>query len=321
MRDTLAKATDAGFVFRVDLRLRPEGRFGPVSRSLESCRAYYESWAEPWERQALMKARLVAGDPALGAAFAAMAEAFVYRPRVEETFVESIRDNKRRMEQKVARAGEADVNVKEGVGGIRDVEFTVQLMQLVAGGARPHLRGGQHAARRWTRWPGRGLLTEDERDTLRESYIFLRDVEHRLQLRDELPVRNLPTRARANCDKFGRRLGYADGDAFLADYRRHTARVHALFRAALLRRRAPRPWQSPRATSSDWVLAPDDPAAQAALRRPWPRAGFATPDAALDAAAAGRRRVGVRRHHARRARRVRRPGPGPAGRGGRDARP
>ena len=64
VRDTLAKATGAGFVFRVDLRLRPEGRFGPISRSLESCRAYYESWAEPWERQALLKARFVAGDAA-----------------------------------------------------------------------------------------------------------------------------------------------------------------------------------------------------------------------------------------------------------------
>ena len=105
VRDTLAKVTGAGFVFRVDLRLRPEGRFGPVSRSLDSCRAYYESWAEAWERQALLKARFVAGDAAVGAAFGEMAEAFVYRARVEESFVDSIRANKRRLEQKIARSG------------------------------------------------------------------------------------------------------------------------------------------------------------------------------------------------------------------------
>ena len=86
VRDALAKATDAGFVFRVDLRLRPEGRFGPVSRSLESCRAYYESWAEPWERQALMKARFVAGDAAVGAGvLRRWPKSFVYRARVEES--------------------------------------------------------------------------------------------------------------------------------------------------------------------------------------------------------------------------------------------
>ena len=210
VRDALAKATDAGFVFRVDLRLRPEGRFGPVSRSLASCRAYYESWAEPWERQALMKARFVAGDAAVGAAFSELAESFVYRARVEESFVQSIRGNKRRLEQKVARAGEADVNVKEGVGGIRDVEFAAQLMQLVAGGANPALRGG-NTLRALEALALAGLLTGAERDTLAESYIFLRTVEHYLQIRDELPVRNIP-REPGELRRFGRRLGYGDGD-------------------------------------------------------------------------------------------------------------
>src|SRR3569833_1828170 len=87
VRDAMARPTEAGFVFRVDLRLRPEGRFGAISRSIESCRAYYESWAEAWERQALIKARFVAGDPGVGQAFVEMAEAFAYRSRVEDTFV------------------------------------------------------------------------------------------------------------------------------------------------------------------------------------------------------------------------------------------
>ena len=277
VRDALAKATDAGFVFRVDLRLRPEGRFGPVSRSLSSCRAYYESWAEPWERQALLKARFVAGDAGVGREFERMAEAFVYRARVEETFIESIQSNKRRMEQKVARTGEADVNVKEGVGGIRDVEFTVQLRQLIAGGTRPHLRGG-NTLNALEALATEGLLTGDERDTFSNSYVFLRTVEHRLQIRDELPVRNVP-REPNELRRFARRLGYADAPAFLADYRLLTARVHALFLRLFYGQGGPPEAASP---VSDWVLSPDDPAAQASLRQALADQGFRDVEAALE---------------------------------------
>ena len=281
VRDALAKATDAGFVFRVDLRLRPEGRFGPVSRSLASCRAYYESWAEPWERQALMKARFVAGDAEIGQAFSEMAAAFVYRARVEESFVQSIRGNKRRLEQKVARAGDAEVNVKEGIGGIRDIEFAIQLMQLVAGGANPALRGGNtfHALDALAL---AGLLTGEERDTLAESYVFLRTVEHRLQIRDELPVRNTP-REPGEMRRFGRRLGYRDGAAFLADYRRHTGQVHALFER-LFYGGAAQAQEAPTASNdlTEAVLAPDDPAAQAALRNALAARGFQDVNAALE---------------------------------------
>ena len=279
VRDSLAKATDAGFVFRVDLRLRPEGRFGPVSRSLESCRSYYESWAEPWERQALLKARFVAGDSEVGAAFAEMAEAFVYRARVEESFVESIRHNKRRLEQKIARSGESEVNVKEGVGGIRDIEFTVQLLQLVAGGAQPSLRGG-NTLQALGALAEAGLLTGEERDTLRESYIFLRVAEHRLQLRDELPVRNLPTDP-GELRRFGRRLGYPDGTAFRADYRRHTARIHLLFERLFYGGTTPAVEVSV-APLTDWALAPDDSAAQYALQEALTAHGFQDVPAALD---------------------------------------
>jgi len=275
VRDALAKATDAGFVFRVDLRLRPEGRFGPVSRSLASCRAYYESWAEPWERQALMKARFIAGDVGAGAEFAALSEAFVYPGRVEVSFVESIRNNKRRMEQKIARAGDAEVNVKEGTGGIRDIEFTVQLMQLIAGGARPHLRGG-NTLTALDALASEGLLTEDERVTLRDSYVFLRRVEHRLQIRDELPVRNIPREA-SELRKFGRRLGYADGEAFLTDYRRHTARVNSLL-ASLFYGSVPQQLAAP---LTEWVLSPDDPTAQQSLRQALTERRFSDVESAL----------------------------------------
>jgi glutamate-ammonia-ligase adenylyltransferase len=278
VRDTLAKATEAGFVFRVDLRLRPEGRFGPVSRSLESCRAYYESWAEPWERQALMKARCVAGDAAaVGAAFSEMAEAFVYRTRVEESFVDSIRTNKRRLEQKIARSGDADINVKEGIGGIRDIEFTVQIMQLVAGGAKPNLRGG-NTLQALTALADDGLLTEEEEAALTDSYLFLRNVEHRLQLRDELPVRNIP-RDPAELRRFGRRLGYTDGAAFLADYQRHTERTHSLFERLFYGSETHTATPNP---LTEWTLAAEsDLSAQMSLRQTLAQHGFGDPDSAL----------------------------------------
>ncbi|MBV9852814.1 MAG: hypothetical protein JO250_24405 [Armatimonadetes bacterium] len=278
VRDTLAKATGAGFVFRVDLRLRPEGRFGPISRSLESCRAYYESWAEPWERQALLKARFVAGDAALGEAFVTLAEEFVYRRRVDEAFVQSIQGNKRRLEQKIARAGEAEVNVKEGGGGIRDIEFTVQLLQLIAGGRHPDLRTGS-TLEALPRLAEHGLLTEAERDLFADDYQFLRTVEHRLQILDELPVRCLPTDPSA-LQKFGRRLGYPDGPTFRRDYDRRAARVHVLFER-LFYGEATAEEASQRELST-WALTPDDPAAQGGLRAALAARGFARPDAALD---------------------------------------
>ncbi len=280
IRDALARATDAGFVFRVDLRLRPEGRFGPVSRSLGAYRAYYESWAEPWERQALMKARFVAGDSGVGAAFAAMAEPFVYPARVDEAFVATIQSGKRRLEEKIARAGEADVNVKEGVGGIRDVEFATQLLQLVAGGTNPDVRGGNTLAA-LDALAHAGLFSGEERDTLADSYCFLRTVEHRLQIRDELPVRCLPRDAQ-EMRRFGRRLGYADGPAFLADYRRHTARVHALFVRLFYGSDDGEDAREEVSLLTDWALAPDDPAAQAALAGALVERGFQDVAAAQD---------------------------------------
>ena len=276
VRDTMARPTDAGFVFRVDLRLRPEGRFGPISRSIESCRAYYESWAEPWERQALIKARFVAGDPGVGRAFVEIAEAFAYRSRVEETFVDAIRQNKRRIEDKVAAAGETETNVKEGHGGIRDIEFTVQLLQLVAGGKNPALRT-PNTPEAIDRLEAAGLLSEDEAGTLLTSYIFLRDVEHRLQLMDEQPIRNLPTDPH-ELDKFGRRLGYKNGADFMGANRSHTARVHNLLQRLFYGRS---PVQSTRHRLVDSVLSSSGPKTDKAVLTELTELGYADPKNAL----------------------------------------
>ncbi len=276
MRDTLAKATPSGYLFRVDLRLRPEGRFGPVSRSLSSCRAYYESWAEPWERQALIKARAIAGDEGLGAAFVQMTQSFVYQTRLEEPFVESIRQNKRRLEQKVERAGEAEVNVKEGLGGIRDIEFTVQLMLLLAGGAHPTVRTGNTLAA-LDRLTEIGMLSVEECAAFREAYVFLRTVEHRLQLLDDRAIRCLP-RGPGALQKFGRVLGYPDGPTFSREYHRQTQRVHRLFEGLFYRGTVGKEPQT--GLFAQWILALDDAGSQERVREALRERGFA------DAAAA-----------------------------------
>lgn len=280
VRDTLAKQTGTGFVFRVDLRLRPEGRFGPISRSLAACRAYYESWAEPWERQALMKARFVAGDARLGAAFIAMTQDFVYPAHSDAAFVESIRQNKRRLERKIADAGEAEWNVKEGIGGIRDIEFAVQLMTLAAGGTHPGLRSG-NTLDSLARLTQAALLTSEECDLLRGSYIFLRTVEHRLQLLDEQAVRVLPREAGAR-RKLARRLGYPHLDDFDHDYQDHTRRTHALFTRLFYGTAEGAPkLDTEHGDIAAWALASNDEAAQARLAGTLTAHGIADAPAAL----------------------------------------
>jgi len=223
----LAEDTASGHVFRVDMRLRPEGRFGTLTRSLGSYRAYYESWAENWEWQALIKARCVGGDRTLGEAFMEMIAPFVYRRHVTTAFVGDIRANKRRIEQKCALEGQALTNIKTGYGGIRDVEFIVQLLQLEFGGVRPRLRTANtltaiqrlHHAR---------LLTDTEAHELADDYQFLRTLEHRLQWLHGFQTQTLPppgnVRERL---RVSRRMGFVDLEAFEADLSRRRERLHA----------------------------------------------------------------------------------------------
>lgn len=276
VRDTLARPTDAGFVFRVDLRLRPEGRFGPITRTVDSCRTYYDSWAEPWERQALLKARVVAGDADVGRRFMDIAVPFVYRQRVESSFVEAIRSNKRRIEQKTANAGENEVNVKEGVGGVRDPEFAVQLLQLIAGGKRSALRTG-NTLDAIERLRLEAMLSDEEAAALTEGYAFARNVEHRLQLMDELPVRCIPSAGPA-LEKFGKRLGYPDGSAFLADYRMRTAKTRQVFLSLFYGK--DNGDKDLKSQLGEWLLAGDDPDARQRINHALVAAGYDQADSA-----------------------------------------
>lgn len=277
--NVLARNTARGFVFRVDLRLRPEGRYGPPSRSLSSYRHYYESWAETWERQALIKARFVAGDPRVGEAFTRMAEEYTYQRYVPAEWVEEIRHNKRRLEHKAALADETHTNVKIGEGGIRDIEFTVQLLQLLVGGQHPPVRTGNtiEALQRLRR---EGFLTPEEAIVLRESYCFLRTLEHRLQILYERQTQRLPTDPR-QLELLARRMGFESAEDFRETYDRVRAQVREIFLRLFYGEAGDRVMQQQENTLRDLLGAIDDPRARERIREHLKQSGFREPERAL----------------------------------------
>ena len=218
--------------FRVDVNLRPYGRAGPLVRSLESFEAYWERWAEPWEFQALLKARSVAGDVELSAAFDESATARLWSRPFSADDLRALRALKARSEEQLARRGLSDREVKRGRGGIRDIEFAVQLLQLVHGRLDADLRSPTTLVA-LDELATAGYVDEDDARQLADAYRFLRRLEHRLQLRDGTAVYNLPVGA-ADRRRLARALGFRDvaaGSAeqqFDAAVARHQGTVRAI---------------------------------------------------------------------------------------------
>lgn len=181
----------AGRAVRVDTNLRPEGRDGPLVRTLASFEAYWDRWAQPWEFQALLKARPVTGPDELGDAFAAAAGRRTWERAWGADELRELRSMKARAEAEVARQGLTDREVKRGRGGIRDVEFAVQLLQLVHGGADPALRVPATLDALEALADG-GYIARTDADALAEAYTLLRRVEHALQLVDDQQVHTVP---------------------------------------------------------------------------------------------------------------------------------
>jgi glutamate-ammonia-ligase adenylyltransferase len=229
----MGKVTEDGFVFRIDLRLRPLGANGPLVQSIDSAMLYYESWGQCWERAALIKARPAAGARDLGEAFLKEVEPFIYRRYLDYTTVDELRHMKARIETELLSAAAKERNVKLGVGGIREVEFFTQALQLVNGGYETDLRGPSTLPA-LAKLARHKFITAKERDSLTKAYRFLRQVEHKVQIVQESHAHSIPE-GREEELALARRLGYrrragrAEREQFWRDYRRQTKSVRGMF--------------------------------------------------------------------------------------------
>ncbi len=246
-RDLVAmieEVTEDGYAFRVDLRLRPEGRMGPVAMSLDAYRAYHRERALLWERQALLKARVAAGDAAVAARFTEWARETVYRPGLDERVPPAIRKMKREIDRALRGRAGPSANVKLGRGGIREIEFLVQALQLLYGGDDPWLRE-RNSLKALFRLTERGYLAPDLGRRLSHALVHLRTVEHRLQILHEFQTHTLPDDP-AELGRLARRVGIAApplvaARRFATAHRAVTRDVHRAFREFFAERPAPVP--------------------------------------------------------------------------------
>ncbi|PWR23741.1 bifunctional [glutamine synthetase] adenylyltransferase/[glutamine synthetase]-adenylyl-L-tyrosine phosphorylase [Zavarzinia compransoris] len=263
----IQERTADGYVFRVDLRLRPDPGAMPVAISTDAAEIYYQSLGQNWERAAMIKARPVAGDLAAGRDFLQHIRPFVWRRHLDFAAVRDIQ----RMKEKIrdhhghGAIGVEGQDVKLGPGGIREVEFFVQIQQLISGGREPQLRDPATLSM-LDRLVAMGRLPPAERDLLAEGYCFLRHLEHRLQMVDDAQTHEMPADP-ARIPGIGRFMGFGDE----ADFRRvllfHLAAIQRRFSALFAAEDAADPAS----------LRNHLPEAEAALSQRLAEAGFQEP--------------------------------------------
>jgi glutamate-ammonia-ligase adenylyltransferase len=238
----LTEQTHEGYLYRVDLRLRAEGSVGQLTRSLDEYDKYYRTRGQVWERLALLKAWPIAGSQGVGRSFIKLVRPFVLASPSERSdvqqglaIVEEVRSVKERIDAKMAERGQEQRNVKLGGGGIREIEFFVQTIQVLAGRRLPEIldRGTIGSL---ARLHNAGILSAKQQSGLTRAYQFLRDVEHKLQMVHDMQTHALPDRQ----DKLERcaiRMGYIGAsrsvalNQFQADHAAHRTLVHDIFRS------------------------------------------------------------------------------------------
>ena len=226
----LSQATAAGFLYRVDMRLRPWGTVGPLVNTVDGYLAYLQKHARLWEKQALLKARPIAGSQQTAEEFLRRAEPLLYESADPAAVRADVHGMKQRTEEQLRQRGRNWGEVKLGEGSIRDVEFVAQYLQLVHGGAHPELRTGK-TLDALARLAERDLLTRDERRILGDGYVFLRTVEHYLQILDYRQTYSLPT-GLADQTYLAQRLGFHGPEAaeeFVTRYGQHSAAIRAIY--------------------------------------------------------------------------------------------
>lgn len=233
----IESVTEEGYAFRVDLRLRPEGRSGALVLSLDGYRTYSAERALLWERQALIKARCSAGDERVGRRFLDLIRPYVYQPGIDRRILTEVRAMKSEIDRSLKARGPAKrvherLNVKLGTGGIREVEFLVQALQLLYGGDDPWLRE-RNTLRAIFRLVERGYLPHALGRVLSHGYTHLRTVEHRLQILHEFQTHTLPEEP-ATLGRLARRMAIAlpherTAKRFQTEHRAVTRDIHQAF--------------------------------------------------------------------------------------------
>ncbi|MBD3675797.1 MAG: glutamine synthetase adenylyltransferase [Planctomycetaceae bacterium] len=226
----LTNASSEGFLYRVDMRLRPWGASGPLVNSVEASVNYLKNDARHWERQALVKARVIAGDQRVGAKFLKEIDKLVFDDPPPD-LREQIRSTKENIERKLLEKGTPWGEVKSGAGSIRDVEFITQYLQLKHGGKRPELRTF-NTLEGLIRLADFGFIRPDEYRQLTTGYLFLRNVEHALQLMHNKQLHQLPQDA-ASLDALAIRLDFPSRQQFEQQYESHSASIRKIFESHL----------------------------------------------------------------------------------------
>jgi glutamine synthetase adenylyltransferase len=226
----IARSSEEGAVYRIDLRLRPYGRDGDLIWSVGRASDYYRNQAHNWERQALIRARAAAGNEEVASRFLDLVRDVIFTPDALPDTLDSVRRAKERIDRKEA-ARARGFNVKLGPGGIREIEFIAQALQLKHGGREPWVRSAQTLIV-LARLAEKRYLTESERTRLSGAYTFLRTVEHRLQMEHGAQTHTLPT-ARPKLEMLARRCGYGSADKpaahFMQDLESHTSAVRKVY--------------------------------------------------------------------------------------------
>jgi len=218
----LSKTTADGFVYRVDLRLRPNGERGDAALSLRSYEAYYESWGSEWERLALIRARHVAGDETLAEDFLNMIVPFVWRKYLDFSTIDEIRGLKARIDAKFKKD-----DIKRGVGGIREIEFFIQAFQLIYAGKEPLLRKRKTLIALYL-LQQKNFIGDEDQAVLSENYLYFRRIEHYIQMLNDIQTHAIPSDAMVQ-ESLARKTGFHSFDEFILDLKERRQKVHEVY--------------------------------------------------------------------------------------------
>ena len=229
-----SEMTPAGFAYKIDTELRPEGEAGVLVLSVKGYEKYFKSRARIWEQQAMVRARVVAGNKNVGKKFMSAVHDFVFQDKFEYSALIEISRLRERMELELAKEKTKGKNVKLGYGGIADIEFTMQILQLIHGKKNPRLRQ-TNTIQSINMLVTHGMIDQAKADLAKENYLFLRKLECALRIIRQTPTNTLPKKT-IELAQLARLLSYSGDDedtlanALLSDYEKHTTQMRGYYR-------------------------------------------------------------------------------------------